>query len=139
MSFLSRRESAVRLVVTAQAERLEVTPVEPPLPAAVRLYRVDVVNFHRQRAAFLAAIADLLHLRLARPLPISRSVEAQVLRVPFLVVASVPFLLSLFKLHALLFLGYGLAAGTVGACVRDELAAAGTRFKEQCGNVPSGS
>ena len=112
------------LVVAVEAERTQVRPLKSPLPAALGLNRIDVVDLHRYRTAFLTAVTSVLHLGFRQPLPIGRGIEPRVLRIPLLVVAGVPFHPLLLEHLLPLLLRYGLAGSAVNVWVANERFAA---------------
>lgn len=89
-AFRPGRESPVALVMAIEAERLQVRPVKPSLPAALGLNRIDVMHLDGDGTAIFTAVASVLHLCLRHPLPVVRGIEAGVLRIPLRVVAGVP-------------------------------------------------
>ena len=117
----------MRLVVALQAQGLEVAPVQPPLPAVLRLNGVHVVNLHGELAAFLAAVVSVLHAGLGHALPIRRGIEPQVLGVELTVVACVALLDSLLPLR----FNSRRAGIAVSLWVWNQFAASAAGFQEQ--------
>lgn len=95
-----RLESVMLFIVAVGAKQLQVSRIQPALPARRRLDRIDVIYFESDNSSVFGPLAELpsapgapivagLHTSSRQHLPFFRSIEGCILRISLCVVSSI--------------------------------------------------